>query len=123
LEQVSAGEDEMVRHAVLEKPRLVRSQKLNGQSALHIAAAHGYDSMLGNLLGQARRLGETLEAGDAAAPIGGGQTADAFMRRAVNAKNSSHQTPLMLAAAGGHVRCVELLLEQVGRRGWFGCGF
>lgn len=99
---------------------------LRNQSALHIAAEHGYVDMLTSLLQQARELAGM--AGDASSPPPGeprsafsrGQphTREELLRGVVDAGNDRSQTPLMLAAGGGHQRCVELLLADVSACGW-----
>ena len=122
---VRAGQLEEVQGAIKAQPDLLlQSTTGSAQSALHIAAAGGHTDLLAALLARARDLGHALAAKGAAAAAASPRarapaaprSGEQWVRRLVDARNNSRQTPLMLAAAAGHGRCVELLLEHVSVR-------
>jgi len=117
LEGVRQGRTEAVDAALRCKPDLLHRVTLSHRdSALHLAACAGHSEVLALLLAQACHLGGGLE--QQHTPCGDGPTSrfgrfKQVIQELVNAQNNRHQTPLMLAAAGGHEHCVELLLQAV----------
>eukprot|EP00798_Chlamydomonas_sp_ICE-L_P003791 gene3791-13860_t len=99
------------------------TKKKNRRTALHLAAESGHlgvlqtllETLLCNALASAEEGGEgdsrssTSESG----PGNGGDSQGlAFIQSVINARDSKHQTPLLIAAARGHSDCVRFLLSN-----------
>lgn len=97
LRSLKQGDADQVSAFVETRPALLHHSTFGHQeTAVHIAAALGFEEVLATLL---QHVDDVAHCNKLSAVL--------------DAKNDRWVTPLMLAAAGRHVGCARLLLEQV----------
>ncbi len=119
---VKSGDSQAVAAFLQEHPELLRYKTLShSDSPLHLAAQHGHEAVLRCLLTStmAQAYAEAVAVAESQERMSlfgrhkqHHKTAQAMLRLLANSSNDRSQTPLMLAAGGGHLGCVKLLLAS-----------